>query len=68
MEGLERCYQCGLVPDLKSDKTSGSKKFVFVCLTRGHGHMAMGDTLAMAVQNWNQYITFMRQEMLTGSH
>lgn len=55
MNGLKRCPQCHHLPEVTfEDKGYDTTNFIFEC--KEHGHMAMGQTIEMAVANWNLYV------------
>lgn len=56
LDGLKRCPQCHLAPDVIVE---GNGMTVFECPR--HGHIATGDHLEQAVENWNHYISFMEK-------
>jgi hypothetical protein len=50
------CPDCFQLPEFKIE----NHKAVLVC--DQHGHVAMGDSLETATENWNRYIEFVDQE------
>lgn len=54
MTNAIRCPGCFIQPDVAFE----GDKVILEC--KRHGHIAQGDSLEMAVVNWNQYISFVR--------
>lgn len=59
-EGMEHCYQCSRLPEVKIE-SSGTDTLNVVLECRLHGHVAMGDSIKQAVKHWNHYILFMQK-------
>jgi hypothetical protein len=56
MKNLKRCYQCFKAPKVTIEDNGTKFNIILECETPGHGHMAMGDSLETAENNWNTYL------------
>ena len=56
MEGCLRCPSCQQAPDMTIGNTAFDFNFTIRCLQKNHDHVAGGDTLESAINNWNLYV------------
>lgn len=58
MRGCKRCPTCHALPDVAVEaKVLDQPGTDIVLRCEVHGHVAMGETLKMAVNHWNRYIS-----------
>lgn len=53
---MKRCGQCFLPPSVSVEESTRGLNVTIEC--RRHGHMAMGQSLDMAIAHWNTYVDF----------
>lgn len=59
MDSLKRCPGCFQAPEIKFEDSANGYKVTLTCHI--HGHMAIGDTLEKAKENWNTYVSLLQR-------
>lgn len=63
-KSLERCPTCFKLPEVTFEFDGDKTRVILRCLAPGHDHVALGYSYEQAIEQWNAYIRFYKNEFL----